>query len=189
MALITDNNLVGEWMTWDTDKITSRSPEITRAIESASATIKRKCGRVFESVTETRLFDVPITDDEVILGDFRNITLLEVRPERGDFSTLNSDKFEYRKINNSWPYFSIRRIDSRYFPRGTLRVTADWEWDEVPDAIQQATIMQAAKILSRVSSPRGQASNIEGTNIQMGRVMDFDIEDLISDYMVAHVGT
>jgi hypothetical protein len=61
---------------------------------------------------------------------------------------------------------------------GRVRVTAKWGWPSVPDAVVQATILQAARLYRRRDSPQGVLGNAEWGAIRVSR-LDPDVAALV----------
>lgn len=60
-----------------------------------------------------------------------------------------------------------------------VRVTARWGWPVVPDEVQLATMLLAARLYRRKDSPQGVIGSAEWGSIRVSRV-DPDVESLIS---------
>jgi hypothetical protein len=64
-----------------------------------------------------------------------------------------------------------------------VRVTALWGWSAVPPAIEQATLLQASRLLIRRDSPYGVAGSPEaGTEIRLLARLDPDVEVAVAPY-------
>jgi hypothetical protein len=86
------------------------------------------------------------------------------------------------------PFNRVRPIEDGYWPqdlptgRATVRVTGRWGWPSTPDAVKQATILQAARIFTRLNSPLGVAGFNEMGVIRVSRFADPDVEMLLKPY-------
>ena len=192
MALIDDPNLIGEWLNWPADKISQNATALERVRQAASSSIVRKTGRAFVPDNgATREFSIRFSKTQLNTGDIRTATLVETNTFWGgadEWETLPATAYRLGRYRSDWPFQYITRIDGRYFHRGRVRITGDWEWEEVPDTAQQATIMEAAKLLARAGSPKQVGSSFAGTETNLADFMDLDIEELISDLRVPDVG-
>ncbi|MBL8926321.1 MAG: hypothetical protein JNM77_08780 [Pseudonocardia sp.] len=64
-----------------------------------------------------------------------------------------------------------------------VRVTAVWGWSAVPDAVKQATLLQASRLLVRRDSPYGVAGSPEaGTEIRLLERLDPDVAVVLAPY-------
>lgn len=93
----------------------------------------------------------------------------------------------------SWPYTAVRAVRSYTYPvdsKARVRVTARWGWPEVPQVVQQATLLQAGRIFKRRDSVLGFAGGPETGLIRVGRAIDGDVAQLLAPYRkgVAAVG-
>jgi hypothetical protein len=65
----------------------------------------------------------------------------------------------------------------------SLKITAVWGWPMVPDAIHEATLLQASRLLSRRDAPFGVAGSPEtGSEVRLLARLDPDVEQLIRPY-------
>ena len=65
-----------------------------------------------------------------------------------------------------------------------VRVTAWWGWPEVPQAIHEAAMLQASRLLSRRDAPFGVAGSPEtGTEVRLLARLDPDVEILVKPYV------
>lgn len=146
---------------------------MTWALASSSRQIERHCGRQFNqaSSASARIYE-PDDWEEVRVDDFFSLTDFGVVLDpggSGDFTeALDSTEYEVTPFNGlfqgmPWPYTTIRSIGGLWFPkieyrrRGTMQVTAQWGWPEIPDEIHQATLVMAAKAYRIKDAPLGQA--------------------------------
>ena len=161
-------------------------------MEAASTSIRRLCGRDFEPVTEERSFSPRMRHTEALVGDVAAVTAVQVRArpygaymalETGDWETLRSSS------RRDWPDDTLVRVDGYHFYPGpnALKVTATWGFPEVPEAIEQATLMLSANLLARAQSPKQVGSSFTGTEIDLGGFYDMDIMELTNDYKIGAV--
>ena len=188
MALV-QTAQVAEWLGWSADKVVERQADLTRLTEAASTSIRRMCGRDFEATTGVRLFSPTMTVREVLVGDVSAVTAVEIRPRpSSDYTMLDSTDYETLRSTSrqDWPADTLVRTDARWFYPGpnALRVTATWGFPSIPEAIEQATLMLSASLLSRAQSPKQVGSSYTGTEIDLGSFYDMDIMELTNDFKV-----
>lgn len=64
-----------------------------------------------------------------------------------------------------------------------VSVTARWGWTEVPEAVKQATLLQANRMLARRNSPFGIAGSPDaGSEMRLLSKVDPDVEVALADY-------
>lgn len=145
-------------------------PIITTALTAAEESVNDYCHRNFnlDSTTSVRYFDaasdgVVYTDD---IGDSATVAVATDEAQDGGYATSwAAGDFQLLPLSRNYrvrPVYQIASTGFRTFPvpeirRGLVRVTAKWGWPSVPGAVKQATIMQAARIVKRRSSPEGVA--------------------------------
>jgi hypothetical protein len=91
------------------------------------------------------------------------------------------------------PITSLLAVGSYTFPpvvrrHGLVRVTAQWGWPSVPDAVRQATLIQAARFYKRHESPDGVLGGSDFGVVRVGTRVDPDVEMLLSPYRYVLVG-
>lgn len=64
-------------------------------------------------------------------------------------------------------------------PTVRVRVTARWGWPAVPDAIAEATLLQASRLYRRKDSPEGVLGSAEWGAIRVSR-LDPDVAELVA---------
>lgn len=130
------------------------------AITAATVQIDSDTGRVFTASTGARTFGVKSQTQVLRLPDFVSVTAVKLDDDDdGVFevvvpvSDYELDRYGDR---DDWPYTMIRLVDRRY-PYGNRRqrrveVTATWGWAAVPDPINQACSLMAARLAQRPSA-------------------------------------
>lgn len=64
-----------------------------------------------------------------------------------------------------------------------VRVTARWGWTAVPNAVKEATLLQASRLLSRRDSPFGVAGSPDaGSEVRLLAKVDPDVEVALAPY-------
>lgn len=158
---------------------TDRDEEIERAIEAASRAIDDHVGDKFwlDDPAKAVKFRLHPDDDPYVLFVpwIANTTGLKVETDDnadGTFETswtLDDDfDLEPDLRPNSEPYERIVAIGTKTFPRSRrrkqIRVTAQWGWPSVPKAVEQACLLQAAKLVEVGGHTGGRvaAMDVEG---------------------------
>ena len=175
---------IGEWTAQPSDWIRANQHDLQRIAALADARVERKTNRNFNPADgETRTFSIPLSTDEVIVGDIRTATRVECARRGGSWTEVAAEDYELRKFSEAWePYQEIALTTGGVFPQGRMRVTGDWGWSSVPDGIVQAAVMIARNYMARRASPKQMGSSFTGAEVDMASFMDIDIEELLSDY-------
>lgn len=121
-------------------------------IESAEAAIDGETGRRFDSVTETRRFDIANPGEYLSIGDLVSVTAVGVADGTGaDLTTLTAGDYFLGPSNRQagWPYRVIQLSDvgSYSFAYGfrTVEITGTWGWAAVPADIKQLVASMVAR--------------------------------------------
>ena len=144
---------------------------LTTAISAASRWVDGYCGRSFAKAAAVSSRDyVPSGRMEPLrVDDFTEVVSIKIDEDldRTFSTTLAEIDFQLEPINllsfaNPYPYTTIRPQEDGYWPiaftpRATVRVEAKFGWPEVPDAVREATILQAARLFTRFDAPLGVA--------------------------------
>ena len=143
---------------------------LNTAIEAASRWVDGYCGRSFVAAAGTAIRDyVPSGRMEPLLvDDLTSVVSIKIDEDldRTFTTTLAPIDFQLEPVNslsfaNPYPYTAIRPQEDGYWPtifgRATVRVEATYGWPATPDAIREATILQASRLFTRLDSPLGVA--------------------------------
>ncbi|HEY7821590.1 MAG TPA: head-tail connector protein [Acidimicrobiia bacterium] len=143
---------------------------LNTAITAASRWVDGYCGREFEvaSGTSTRDYVPSGRMEPLMVDDLTSVVSIKIDEDldRTFVTTLNEIDFQLEPVNalsfgNAYPYTRIRPQEDGYWPtsynRATVRVEATFGWPEVPDAVRDATILQASRLFTRLESPLGVA--------------------------------
>lgn len=171
MAWVTDAEFK-QWARLDIDDVVDDA-EVAVAVAAAHREIEQHCGRTFDTVVgvaaaaTSRLYATSIPD-LLLADDFWTDAgfVLETRTgSSGAWSTWTATEYQLEPLNGvvggrpGWPYYRIRAVDGERFPTGdgfaTIRVTAKWGWQTVPDQVRIATLILAGRLLKRRESPLG----------------------------------
>ena len=171
---------------------------LASAITAASGWVDSYCERTFEAagtaasardyMPSSRYAVLPI-DDAVAITSVAIDDGLD-----GSFATtLTTADWQAEPLNSragglTLPYMRLRPLEDGYWPldvfenRATVRVTARWGWSATPDAVKQATILQAARLFTRLDSPLGVAGFGEMGAMRVSRFLDPDVDALLKPF-------
>lgn len=177
------------------EMLSHRSAELQRALRAASRRLDGACHRVFylAQTPSAREYDVAgnvyhdrdegtytlLTDD---IGSAAGL-VVEVGNGFGQgWQTLDSSLYELAPVgalSRRRPYTGIRMLGA--WPGRLARITGRWGWPRIPDQIEEATQLLAARYVARIGSPEGVSFSSEvGGSIRLSRT-DPDVHALISD--------
>jgi hypothetical protein len=171
---------------------------LAQAITSASGWVDGYCERTFEKAPAgaTARDFVPSGRLEVlVIDDAVSVSQVAIDDDLdGTFSeVLGPEDYQLEPVGQragglTIPFNRVRPIEDGYWPqdlptgRATVRVTGRWGWPSTPDAVKQATILQAARIFTRLNSPLGVAGFSEMGAVRVSRFTDPDVEALLKPY-------
>jgi len=170
---------------------------LSQAITSASGWVDGYCSRTFEAAGTASARDyTPSGRYEVLpIDDATSITSVAIDDDLdGSFATtLRTVDWQAEPLNSragglTLPYMRLRPLEDGYWPldvfehRATVRVTARWGWTATPNAVKQATILQAARLFTRLDSPLGVAGFGEMGAMRVSRFLDPDVDALLKPY-------
>jgi hypothetical protein len=169
---------------------------LERAIESASRRIDEYCGRFFYKTSQTAVTMYPI--NEYLLSfpnDVANtsVTIKIDTNADGTYATTLVQGSDYiLEPTNSplqgYPYSLARMVGGQTFPLEvlpsfpTVQVTAQWGWDAVPSAVNQACIILSMRQFARLNSSLG-VVGFADMAISV-RAVDPDVRDLLNGYVI-----
>jgi hypothetical protein len=144
--------------------------KMERALDAATRQIVNDCGRDFApraSLAKTLVSD---GGDILHVPDLVSVSTLVVDDNAdGTFeTTLTAAKYElntWHELDERWPFEYIVRLDANWPTpsargrRRLVKITGTWGWSAIPDEIEQACLIAAARLLGRGNSPLG----IQGT--------------------------
>ena len=91
-------------------------------------------------------------------------------------------------VNNprrGWPWTRLLAIGAYIFPFNlpqSVRVKGVWGWSAVPNEVQMATKIQAARLFVRRQSPFGIAGSPDIGTVRLGSRLDPDVEVLLRPF-------
>lgn len=144
--------------------------ELALAIEAASRAIDKACGRQF-GVTDA-------AEAQPFKAEYwRGTTYVDIDDTfDADLAVTGVDSFTLYPLRaRGKPYTQIQ------IPRHVgdlVEVTAVWGWPEIPDAIKQATLIQAARFYERRDSAGGPLiqKNVDDISYRWGATQELDAD-------------
>lgn len=194
---------VKDWLSITDDDDNS---ELEEAVNAASRWIDQHCQRHFwrDGTTvspRARLFGASDHSD-LDLGAFNDLVeVVSVATDDNDNGVFGTTwaASDYELLPRSpsaapepRPYRRIRSTGSRFFPYGgrttRVQVSGVWGWPAVPDAVQHACLIQAARLFKRKHSPEG----VTGWQSDFGPIRvsvrsDPDVMQLLEPYRLTPV--
>lgn len=199
-------------MTWAPDYVTADDvaafvhvdddvddADFARAATTASRAIDHECHRQFgRTASETRLYTPRWSHTKglwiIETDDFVTFTQVEIdRLGEGIWEVIDVTKFRKLagdanadKKGRPWERLGVRNVSlpSFSYAHDCIRVTAEWGWSSVPVAIEQATLLQASRLVSRRDSPMGVAGSPEsGSELRLLAKLDPDVKTSVKDYV------
>lgn len=165
------------------------------ALNATESMIDAYCGRSFSPAGTAATARVYASHLHalVFVDDCTAVTLVETDPS-GDGSWTDtwaaSGDWQAEPLNGvseglSVPYTQLRAVGDYLFPvsaKACVRVTARWGWGQTPNVIEQAVLLQAARLSKRRDSVTGVMGGPETGLIRVGRAIDADVAQLLAPY-------
>lgn len=164
---------------------------LTLAINSASRDIDQATERQFFQTSATRIYT---PQDSYITNTDDIVSVTSIKTSTGADSvfdtTWKATDYQLEPLNGitggiSVPFNSIRAVGDFTFPisggEATVQVTGVFGFASVPVAIEQATVLLAARIFKRNDSPGGVMGFGDIGVVRVSRI-DPDIDRLIMPY-------
>lgn len=160
-------------------------------ITAASRAIDNFTERVFYQTEGTRVY-VPYDNFVVETDDIATLTTLKTSTNvDGVFDqTWKVSDRQLEPLNGiaggiPSPTTHIRAVNDYWFPtaggEATVQVTGTFGWAAIPDAVEQACILQSARYFKRADSPMGVAGFDAMGVVRLSRI-DPDIATLLEPY-------
>lgn len=173
--------------------------EIALALEGSSRAIDDHTHRQFGLVVApevryyTPVFDCTRRRRYVVdIDDLQTITGLVIQLDTvgdGTYSvTVDNATIKKLALNAAaeglpWEQIVLPEGTSVSAQEGSVRITARWGWTATPDAIKQACLFQANRLLKRRESPLGVAGSPEmGNELRLLAKLDPDVAVLVNTY-------
>ena len=174
---------------------------LTTAVQAASRWVDGWCDRDFTVASGTTVRDyVPSGRMEpLFVDDLMSVVSIRIDEDldRSFATTLAEIDFQLEPVNgrsfgNAFPFYVIRPQEDGYWPlyagRATVRVEATYGWPALPDAVREATIIQASRLYTRLSSPLGVVSFGDMGAMRVSKFADPDVEMLLAPYRRVYRG-
>ena len=189
--------------------VTTNDNEIDMAINGASRAIDQYCNRKFwldptpvaHTFIPNGLLYLAFGSDDELGGDIGTTAGLVVQTDpsgNGTFGvTWASTDYQLLPQNAAaaWPeprpWTAMRAIGTKTFPwlvntwltrLDRVKITAQWGWPAVPDAVTQACLIKAARLYHRKDSPQGVAGFGEFGPVRLSKTEDGDVVQLLATY-------
>ncbi len=160
-------------------------------IEAASRMIDKFCNRVFYSTADQVRYFTPATEVLVFTDDLQSVSAIATdrNLDRTWSNVIPAADFELGPLNNlslGFPYTEIRMkpLAGESFDLGMemVKVTGTWGFASVPDAVNEACLITAARYFKRKDAPFGVAGGGEvGQSVAL-RAVDPDASVLLAPY-------
>jgi hypothetical protein len=197
LYISTDDLADGENIT-DSDLVTDETTELTRAATAASRAVDNFCRRQFGKVAapEQRFYTPRWSARRcrwvVTVDDFQTATGLEVNLDLDDDGTYDDAVTGTRSLplnaaaeGKPWERLVLPESVNASLcgSEGEVSVTALWGWTAVPDAVAQATMLQASRFYKRGDAPFGVAgSPSDGSEMRLLAKVDPDLAVALAYY-------
>ena len=183
---------------------TAQDTNLDNAINGASRQIDKICDRRFwqDSTVQIKKY-TPTNNFWLIVDDISTTTGLIVKldtTDDGTFDTtltLNTD-YILEPVNPKehvissttyyYPHNMIKILSTRSSERfdtliqNNVQITAKFGWSAVPEAIKQATLIQATRLFKRKDAPFNVMGNEQTGVIELFSKFDADAKELIKPY-------
>lgn len=167
----------------------ARDSLLSAAITAASRSIDSWTGTTFYPVTEARQFD--LTGPTIWVDRFTSTAgLVLATGVRGVYSTVvpaaNYVLAPYNAPSRGRAYdrillpWGMPLVGYDGFPG--VQVTAAWGWHFIPDEVEQATRIKAARLFRRKDTPEGMAGSPDFGMVHVSRFEDGDVQLLLAPY-------
>ncbi|OKK06420.1 hypothetical protein AMK26_10365 [Streptomyces sp. CB03234] len=172
---------------------TSRDDLLNRALNSASRSIDKSTGRRFwlDAAPVARTYrpsgrTVYEDDGQVLLvDDIGSTSGLTVETGSAPSWTVVTgyDTLPDNALADGRPVTALLRVNGDWgYATSRIRVTARFGWPAVPGDIEQAALIQAARLYKRKDSPEGVMGSAEWGVVRLSR-RDPDVWNLIEPYV------
>ena len=199
MAIVNGYCTLAELKTYLGLSGSGQDDNLENAIEGASRQIDQYTGRIFYQTDSQDNFYTPNNFFIQEVDDISTVSGLVVKLDTTDDGThdktLTKDTdFALLPVNVSnaldqnQPYTHIKILDNRSSERfdpdifNNIKVTARFGFSSVPDAIKQATFLQASRLFKRKDSPFSVYGNPETGTAELFNKFDPDALKLIKGY-------
>jgi hypothetical protein len=155
-------------------------------LDAASRQVDGWCGRVFSSGTGTRRVTADSADLLILPDDLHSMSAIAM-----DWDADQAHEYPWALTDVDLqpypgPYQIVRPRRGLAFPthRYGIEITGVWGFGlTVPDAIREATLLQAARLYKRKDAPFGIAGTADHGQLQTISRVDPDVNELIAPYI------
>ncbi len=199
MAIVNGYCALSELKTYLGLSGSGQDDNLENAIEGASREIDQYTGRIFYQTSSQDNYYTPNNFFIQAVDDISTATGLVVKLDTTDDGTHNKTltkdtDFALLPVNvtnaldQNQPYTHIKILDNRSSERfdpdifNNIKVTAQFGFSSVPDAIKQATFLQATRLFKRKDSPFSVYGNPETGTAELFNKFDPDALKLIKGY-------
>lgn len=163
----------------------------TLAAAAASKAVQEYCGRTFDVPGESdeataRVFR-PMDGCRCPIDDAVSVELVEVGSGIGSFTEL--EDFVLEPLNGlrqgqEWPYMTVVAATRRFrvCTVPSVRVTAQWGWQSVPEDVVLAACIKGARLFRRKDSPEGLMAGFAEFGPVRIASTDRDVVELLNPY-------
>ena len=168
---------------------------LERVIAAACRQVDTHCGRFFYQQTSTIKYYSPNNGSLLLVHDLLSISAL-ASDEDGDGVwevAWSASDYVLTPRNAAYavpvrPYYAVEVAPAgRYvFIRGreTVKITGSWGWTAAPDAVVEASFLQASRLFGRKQNPYGVAGSPAFGSLSMLKAeMDQDAVTLLVPYV------
>jgi hypothetical protein len=177
---------------------TSRDALLLSALGAASRGIERATGRRFwlddDPVTRTynpRRRLVREVDGEMLLTDDIGVTgsmVVETGNATSFTAVTDYETWPENALADGKPVTGLLRVFGIWaVPGMRIRITTQFGWPAVPDPVEEASLIQAARLFRRKDSPEGVTGSSEWGVVRVSR-RDPDVWNLIEPYILPGFG-
>jgi hypothetical protein len=173
--------------------------QLALAVETASAAVERACNRSFGLVDEPEVRYYTSEYDRRLSGWFVDIDdlmttdglVVQFDNDRDNIAESTVVAYQLTPINpNGKPWTRIEFLPAAPIKpngiRNGVKVTAQWGWSAVPDAVKLATLLQASRFYARRESQSGplQSQKIDDVSYTWAaRDLDSDVAAAVAPYV------
>ena len=200
MAIVNGYCSLAEIKTYTGISGSGQDDNLENAVETASREIDKICNRIFYQTSSQDRYYTPIEKYQVLVDDISTTSGLVVKIDDNDDGTHNKTltidtDFYLTPVNVTdtqlqyQPYTCIKiladRSSERFDPRivKQLKVTSSFGFSSTPDAIKQATLLQATRLFKRKDSPFSVYGSDQTGNIELLNKFDPDAMKIIKGYI------
>ena len=159
---------------------------LAQVLEAASRQIDGWCSRSFASGASARQLTSDSGELLILPEDLHGLTSIAAD---WDGDRVYEDAWDVTDVDLQpypGPYQVVRPRGRRSFPthRYAIEITGDWGFGaEVPAAIREACLLQAARLYKRKDAPFGVTGSPEHGELQTISRVDPDVKELLAPYM------